>query len=174
MKSVNDDICSELWHQYELQLRKICNIKLQSCPSEIDDVISEVFLALCKKVNSDGVPDNPKAWLYATLRNIINSKYREVNKHKKLKSKLANKEFELPYTYSFENDILDSFLAEKIINTLESEFSELDNLIIKYVCEDKLKMKEVAELLNMSEPAVKQRYYRLCKKVRKIANRNNF
>ena len=39
-------ICTEIWQEYESQLRKICKIKLQSHPNEIDDVMSEVSLAL--------------------------------------------------------------------------------------------------------------------------------
>ena len=44
-------ICTEIWQEYESQLRKICKIKLQSHPNEIDDVMSEVSLALCKQYN---------------------------------------------------------------------------------------------------------------------------
>lgn len=43
-------ICTEIWQEYESQLRKICKIKLQSHPNEIDDVMSEVSLALCKQI----------------------------------------------------------------------------------------------------------------------------
>mgnify|MGYP004447395681 CR=1 FL=1 len=39
-------ICTEIWQEHESQLRKICKIKLQSHPNEIDDVMSEVSLAL--------------------------------------------------------------------------------------------------------------------------------
>ena len=75
-------ICTEIWQEYESQLRKICKIKLQSHPNEIDDVMSEVSLALCKQIKKYGEPNKPKQWLYATLNNIINLKYRELYKFK--------------------------------------------------------------------------------------------
>lgn len=51
-------ICTEIWQEYESQLRKICKIKLQSHPNEIDDVMSEVSLALCKQIKKYGEYNN--------------------------------------------------------------------------------------------------------------------
>lgn len=86
-------ICTEIWQEYESQLRKICKIKLQSHPNEIDDVMSEVSLALCKQIKKYGEPNKPKQWLYATLNNIINLKYRELYKFKEKQESLENNDF---------------------------------------------------------------------------------
>ena len=50
MNSIQREICENLWNEYEPQLRKICRVKLRSCPDEVDDVMSEVSLALCKQI----------------------------------------------------------------------------------------------------------------------------
>lgn len=67
MNSIQREICENLWNEYEPQLRKICRVKLRSCPDEVDDVMSEVSLALCKQIEKFGKPEKPKQWLYATL-----------------------------------------------------------------------------------------------------------
>lgn len=94
MNSIQREICENLWNEYEPQLRKICRVKLRSCPDEVDDVMSEVSLALCKQIEKFGKPEKPKQWLYATFNNIINLKYRKyINKRKNkktLKTKISN------------------------------------------------------------------------------------
>ena len=87
MNSIQREICENLWNEYEPQLRKICRVKLRSCPDEVDDVMSEVSLALCKQIEKFGKPEKPKQWLYATFNNIIINK----RKNKKtLKTKISN------------------------------------------------------------------------------------
>ena len=97
MNSIQREICENLWNEYEPQLRKICRVKLRSCPDEVDDVMSEVSLALCKQIEKFGKPEKPKQWLYATFNNIINLKYREIYKQKEKQENIENKDFELPF-----------------------------------------------------------------------------
>ena len=59
--------------------------------------MSEVSLALCKQIKKYGEPNKPKQWLYATLNNIINLKYRELYKFKEKQESLENNDFELPF-----------------------------------------------------------------------------
>ena len=110
-------ICTEIWQEYESQLRKICKIKLQSHPNEIDDVMSEVSLALCKQIKKYGEPNKPKQWLYATLNNIINLKYRELYKFKEKQESLENNDFELP----FEENGIESKIEEIYNNEIRDK-----------------------------------------------------
>ena len=72
MNSEYRDKCEALFRQFEPQLRRICRVKLRGRPDDTDDVISDVFTALCEKFEKDGAPDNPQAWLYGVLNNKIN------------------------------------------------------------------------------------------------------
>ena len=155
-------ICTEIWQEYESQLRKICKIKLQSHPNEIDDVMSEVSLALCKQIKKYGEPNKPKQWLYATLNNIINLKYRELYKFKEKQESLEENGIESKIEEIYNNEIRDK---------LHSFLSEDEYLIIKYIYFDRLKMKEIANIIGSTESAVKQKHYRICNKLRKSAKK---
>lgn len=60
-------ICDEIWEKYKPQLQKLCAIKLKSYPDEVDDVISEVFLALCEQVAKREFLKNQKRGYTARL-----------------------------------------------------------------------------------------------------------
>lgn len=164
-------ICTEIWQEYESQLRKICKIKLQSHPNEIDDVMSEVSLALCKQIKKYGEPNKPKQWLYATLNNIINLKYRELYKFKEKQESLENNDFELPFEENGIESKIEEIYNNEIRDKLSTFLSNDEYIIIKYIYFDRLKMKEIADIIGSTESAVKQKHYRICNKLRKLAKK---
>ena len=164
-------ICTEIWQEYESQLRKICKIKLQSHPNEIDDVMSEVSLALCKQIEKFGKPEKPKQWLYATFNNIINLKYREIYKQKEKQDNIENKDFELPFEQNGIEEKIEEIYNNEIRDKLSTFLSNDECIIIKYIYFDRLKMKEIADIIGSTESAVKQKHYRICNKLRKLAKK---
>lgn len=76
----NKEICESLWQECEPHLRQICNMKLASHPSEVDDIISEAFAILLNALSNDKDIRNPKNWLYGTVKNLIKIKYEQINK----------------------------------------------------------------------------------------------
>lgn len=171
MDTIYQKICTELWAQYEPNLRRLCKIKLQNYPDETDEVISELFLALCRKVSESGPPDNPKAWLYAAANNLINLKYRKIYKDKEKTVSLSDREYELPYTNDFADEIEDNILVEQLKEDLDKELTQQEKAFLGYIYQDGLKMKDIASLLNTTEAAVKQKHYRLINKIRKTAKK---
>lgn len=171
MNNIQREICTKLWNEYEPQLRKICRVKLRSNPDEVDDVMSEVSLALCKQIENSGQPEKPKQWLYATFNNIVNLKYREIYKHKEKQENIENKDFELPFEQNGIEDKIEEIYNHEIRDKLHSFLSEDEYLIIKYIYFDRLKMKEIADIINSTESAVKQKHYRICNKLRKAAKK---
>ncbi len=171
MNTTENKICEVLWNEYEPQLRKICRIKLRSCQDEVDDVISEVFLALCQKTDKDGPPEKPKQWLYGTLNNLINLKYREIYKLKDKQHSLDNTEFELPFEENGIEEKIEDIYNNEIKDRLQSFLSKDEYQILNYIYFDKLRMKEIAVLINSTESAVKQKHYRICNKLRKAAKK---
>lgn len=168
MNKENQKKCEDLWKQFEPQLRTVCKVKLRSHPDNVDDVISEVFAALCEKVSKDGLPEKPKAWLYGTLNNKINLKYREIYKIEEKETSLSSKEYVLPYEVDFINKKIDDIYNDEIKCKLKELLSEDEYKIIYAIHFQKLKMKEVATIFNTTESAVKQKHYRICNKLRKI------
>ena len=59
----------------------------------------------------------------------------------------------------------------EIRDKLHSFLSEDEYLIIKYIYFDRLKMKEIANIIGSTESAVKQKHYRICNKLRKSAKK---
>lgn len=171
MNSIQREICENLWNEYEPQLRKICRVKLRSCPDEVDDVMSEVSLALCKQIKKYGEPNKPKQWLYATLNNIINLKYRELYKFKEKQESLENNDFELPFEENGIESKIEEIYNNEIRDKLSTFLSNDEYIIIKYIYFDRLKMKEIADIIGSTESAVKQKHYRICNKLRKLAKK---
>ena len=169
-----NQLCEQIWKKYEPKIRRICEYKLSSCPDEIDEVISQTFLALCAKLSEDTI-ENPQAWLYATANNIIKMTYEAQNRNKKKLISLdtgitdANEQHNLIYS----NDFLDKRLSNDQIDILKAQVeSELDYdelALIHLIHQKHLKYKEIAELMNSTESAIKQRSYRLRCKVKEIA-----
>lgn len=162
------ELCEALWDEYEPSLRRICEYKLSSYPSEIDDVIADTFLALCDTVNSGIELKNPKAWLYGTLNNIIKLKYAELDRRKKSYIRFESVEHELFYNINFDETKFSAEVLEEIMDDLLNELlsSEQTLLILIYI--KKLKYKEIAKILNTSQAAVKQKHYRLKRKIKML------
>lgn len=169
-----NQLCEEIWNKYEPKVRKICEYKLTSCPDEIDEVVSQTFLALCIKLSEDTI-ENPQAWLYATANNLIKMTYESQNRNKKKIVSLdvviteANEHHNLIYS----NDFLDKKLSNDQIDILKAQVeAELDYdelALIHLVHKKHLKYRKIAEMMNSTESAIKQRSYRLRGKVKEIA-----
>ena len=143
MTEMENKMCTDLWVEFEPDIRKICISRLKGNTQEVDDIIAETYLSLCRHIVKDGPLYHPRAWLYKTANNIINKKYKEKYK---------------------QNEIC-----------LEIEkLSEKEKIIIKYSYFDKHKTREIAELLNSTEAAVKQKRYRIVNRLRKILRSKKF
>ncbi len=160
-------ICAELWAEYESKLRNICKAKMHGCETDVDDIIGDVYLALCNQVAKEGLPTYQQSWLYATLKNLINVKFREKYRDESHMANFSIDEIELPYKHDFVSDVEDNHSINelnKIISTLNKE----EQVIIHSVYFNKKKMKEIAKELGSTESAVKQKRYRLCSKLRTL------
>lgn len=170
--SMQKELCEKLWNECEEKLRRICRIKLSGYPDEVDDVISDTYLILCEAITQNRIPDNPKAWLYGTLNNRIKMKYTEINKKLKLVESLddnSGKTALLKFEPNFSFEKVSDEIIDKIKDELFSELTSDEQLLYHYVYDKKMKMKDIAKLLQSNEFAIKQRHYRLCNKIRKKA-----
>lgn len=163
------ELCEALWNEYEPCLRRICNYKLSGYPSEIDDVIGDVYLALCDTINGSIGIDNPKAWLYGTLNNTIKLKYAEIDRKKKKYVRLESVERELFYSIDFDEVEISDDLLNEIIDEIYQELLGSEKTLLILIYTKKLKFKQIAEILNTTEGAIKQKHYRLKRKIKMLA-----
>lgn len=163
------DLSKALWDEYEPNLERICSYKLSSYPDEIDDVIGETYLALCNAIDKGIEIQNPKAWLYATLNNQIKLKYSEIDRKKRMHIQLESVEHELSYSVDFNEEVLSEDKIEAIRDEIFDELIDSEKTLLVLIYEKKIKLKEIAKILNTTESAVKQKHYRLKRKIKKLA-----
>ena len=165
-------ICEELWKDIEPHLRRICKIKLGSCPQEAEDVIADVFLAFCNRAAKYGIPQSPKGWIYRAFNNILNSKYRELYRKRKNEYEAFDEEYVLPYKNDISEDVINSIYLNQVMEILEKELKKEELELFNYIYRENLKIKEISNILGLNESAVKQKHYRLCNKIKRIVNEN--
>jgi len=164
-------ICEELWKEIEPNLRRICRVKLASCPEEIEDVLAEVALILCSQYGEEkNSVENPKAWLYSVLNYTIIKKYKQLNRHREMNTRFYDCD-KLCYNVDFDDKLISELDIEALITEIENELNDREKTLIQCVCIKKQKYREIAEEYNTTEYAVKQKFYRLNKKIKKMANK---
>lgn len=165
----NRELSNELWKEYEPNLRNLCNYKLSSYPNEVDDVISETYLALCSAIDKGVEIQNPKAWLYATVNNQIKLKYSEIDRKKRIYINLDSVEHKLFYNVDFDEKQLNEETIKRLKDDILEELVDSEKTLLILIYDRKIKLKEIAKILNTTEAAVKQKHYRLKRKIKKLA-----
>jgi len=159
-----NDICEK----YYLDIYKYCVARLDI--SYAGDITNEVFELLCRKwQNLEN--KNYKSWLYKTANNLIKNFY------KKQKRKTEKE------TY-IDNSIIDTFSYEQNFeNISDEEIEKYKDEILEILTEherrlftmqyvEKLSHTQISEKLFIPENTVKQRLYRLKKKIKiEVANK---
>lgn len=162
----NHSLFKEAWKKYEPGIRKLCLVKMQSIPDEIEDVVSDVFLFFWKEIQENGPPKCIQAWLYKVAYNQINRRYYNNNRKVRYTEPYDDTVVVVGYDIDdarFESETLFQW-ADEIIENLPQE----DKLLMKYIYEDGLSMREIAAKMDSTEAAVKQRHYRLTRKIKRV------
>ncbi len=162
------ELCEKLWNEYEPSIRQLCNYKLSAYQSEIDDVVADIYLALCDAVKNGHINSNPKAWLFSTANNCIKLKYTELNFRKKKLIHINNFDCKLFYNIDFENIAVNEDTLDQILKSIYDELLASEKTLLILIYKKKLKYKDIAQILNTTESAVKQKNYRLKRKVRQL------
>lgn len=143
---------------------------MHGCQDQIDDIISETYLAFCENIEKNGFPEKPEAWLYSVLNKRINNKFREIYKNKGKEIVFEDIE-ELPYEVDFDEEMLKRIPTDKLKEKLLSELTENEMTLYSYIYEKRYKYSRIANELNSTDIAIKQRHYRLCNKIKKLAKK---
>lgn len=148
-------------------MKKICHAKMAD-NNDIDDIISETYLAFCEHCKKHGLPDNPTAWLYSVLNRRINNKYREVYKNTKNNVHLDEIQ-NLSFEVDFEEELLKNVSIDELKTKIISKLTNDEYNLYELIYEKGTKYAEIAKKYSTTESAVKQRHYRLCSKIKKLA-----
>ena len=129
---------------------------------DIEEIISDVFLAIWK--NSKNLPDTMtlKPYLAGTVKNIIKNKYRGL----KLNSSISDYEEELKDNFDIEKITEENEQNRIIQETLKKLKKEEYDIFIMFYYEAK-KIKQIAEMLKLSTSNVKTKLHRIRKIIKK-------
>lgn len=173
MNIEKQELCNKIWMENKDAIENYCKYKLMSYPSEASDVTADISYHLCEAIMNDKIHTNPKSWLFAVARNLVKKKYEEANIKKKCFIEYNEECIEKTENISFDEDlILDNLISDSVIESLSitilDKLSTNNQQLYHFIYNDHLKMKEIAQILNISVDAVKQRNKRLTKKIKQL------
>ncbi len=142
-------------------------LRMTRNPADAEDVVQETFLKAYRAYNTFTAGTNLKAWLYRILTNTYINKYR---KQQRRPAEVELGELQDLYLYkrlgehsgasqSAEADMLDGFVDEDIIESLES-LPENFRLPVLLADVDGFSYKEIAEMLDIPIGTVMSRLHR--------------
>ncbi len=147
----------EIYLQYYNTIFKYCNYKLNN-NYDADDITSEVFLLLYQKWNSfDSHPDSGiLTWLYRSASFMIQRHFK--------KGKMRPLAFEDVSAKLFDDEPdgnLQDRKYNEYVENIKNKLSEKDRILFEYIVIKKYNYKTISDEMQISENAVKLRWYRL-------------
>ncbi len=164
------ELCKNMWDKCKDELTSLCRYKLSSHPDEVEDVIADAFYYLCVAVFENKRIENHRAWLIAVTNNLVKKKYTELNRTKLRNVSFYEEDIDI-YEYSddiFLDNLISDSVIERLSDTIICELTPKEQQLYCYVYKDRLKMKEIAALLNITEANARQRNHRLTKKLKTL------
>lgn len=139
------------------------------------DLASEVFLKCWQKMSLNGEENisNPRAFFYQVARNLIADFYRQRDKTPLSLSEIADNSLNDKIAVKKDGPVeqvsaaLETDLIKKALNKLNNDYQEI--IIWRYL--DELEIKEIAEIMDKKEGAVRTLLSRALAELREILER---
>lgn len=125
---------------------------------DAEDIAQDVLYKICTKLSSYRGDSSLQTWVYSLVMNT----YKDFLRKKKSRQFEALPEHAA--TRSFEDDSNSRILLERLLQDLP----EIDRHILILRFQNDLSVREVAEIMNMSEANVKTRVFRLKDRLRSL------
>lgn len=130
-------------------------ISLLHDEDEARDVVHEVFLKLWE---SDGIVENPNAYILRSVRNISLSRIRRLGVREKVRLKLMLEPPPDDFDYEFRN--------EEVKAAVEHLLTFREQQVVKKIYTEGLSYKDAADSLDVSVAAINKNIVRALKKLR--------
>lgn len=147
----------------------IINRKMNISDEDIEEIISDVFVALWKNQKNLDTNKELSSYIAGITRNVISKKFRNV--------------INITYMDDYKEELLEINSMENILEQSENTniiMNELNNMknedkdIFMYFYYHYKSMKEIAIMLNISEKKVKSRLFRVRKKLKKNLEKRGY
>lgn len=168
---VNDELNIEhIMEDFTPYIYKIIiNRKMNISDEDIEEIISDVFVALWKNQKNLDINKELSSYIAGITRNILSKKFRNI--------------INIIYMDDYNNELLGINNLENILEQSENTqavMNELNNMkiedkdIFMYFYYNNKTIKEIAIILNVSEKKVKSRLFRIRKKLKKNLERKGY
>jgi len=153
-----DDVFDELFRQYE---QPICSYlaRMTGDPARAQELAQETFVRAYRALARGERWDNPRAWLYRVASRLATDDYRR----RKLLQWLPLRDTDPDPAPAVEAQVADQAAVQAALEALPPKY-RLPLLLYAYA---EYKVVEVAEMLGLSESAVKMRLSRAREKFRR-------
>ena len=154
---------------YQAHYRRVylyCRRRLES--DQVDDAVADTFLAAWRKI--DQVPDGDAAllWLYAAARRVLMHTWRGASRKRRLEGRLKSLGIDVPTAP--EDYVLASDDSRQVI-AAASRLKPSDQEILRLSLWEELPHSDIANVLELSADAVRQRLSRALKSLTREFNR---
>lgn len=147
---------------YSLIYRFVAS-RLKSMPSNIEDCVQDVFVALYKNYLNGVEIHNAKAFLLKTANNYVHKYYEKY--HRDLNSVEISENVD---TNDTSIDIDDKLVFEQYSRQISAALNEKDAELFSLRFVEELKICEISDITGMSIPAITTRISRMKPKLQKL------
>ncbi|MBQ8288639.1 MAG: sigma-70 family RNA polymerase sigma factor [Clostridia bacterium] len=146
---------------HDLMGHEIFSVVLQIVGSQTDadDVYQEVMLTILQSADQYTPGTNAKAWILKIARSRATDLLRRQRQHLPLE--------EVEYLLLQDDGITEAVESMSVSDAMKTLSSD-DRLILSLKLHSGLKLREIAEVMSMTDSAVEKRYERAIEKLRKI------
>ena len=166
MSSVDDGRFAAIYERYHWQIHSYC--RRRTTPDRVDDAVSDTFLVAWRRISD--VPEGREGllWLYKVAYRVLGHQWRGAARRDKLEKRLSSigqESIAAPEDYVV--------VAEESRQILDaaSRINRNDLEVMRLIAWEDLSHAEVAEVLGISQNAVKQRFHRAKKNLAREFNR---
>ena len=158
-----------VWAANEAYIRKICEYKLSSHPSEIEDAVQETALAFFAAVNKGIQIREPKKWLTVVAANIIKDCYQRLAAETRRLVPVDDEAVRALPAPEVPEELPEAVLLQCKTAFLAS-LTEDERTLFRLRFVRRMKLKAIAGKMGISEGNVKLRIFRLKRKAKKYVD----
>ncbi|ART77843.1 RNA polymerase subunit sigma-24 [Sutcliffiella horikoshii] len=155
-------------HRYHVPIHQYTE-RLLKDSKKAEDVVQETFIRLLKQLKSKQIPTYPKAWLYRVASNICKDYWRSAQ----YRSEDTAKE-EMPVTVDQQASVIEIYerqeTRKEMLASLKN-LSESQQQIVTLRFYQDMKLKEIADILDLPLGTVKSNLFHALKKLKGVLSK---
>ena len=162
----NKQAYSALFQSATPMLRSFVSQKISN-RADMEDIVQEILISIHKAGHTYDTDRPFEVWMYTIARYRLNDHLRTHYRNEALKGSILD-EYDLLYT---DNNVTNDMEMNESINNILETLPEKQRTIVRMMKLEGYTAKETAEMVNMSETAVKVAAHRVYKKLAKKINK---